>query len=87
MTRPTKGKLKEKLRYRAMVDKYIFVMPSNALGIYRKTKKKGYSRKTRPKYFPKEFKDTGLRAWLLDARKEKFTKKGAFHEIFNVKEK
>ncbi len=87
MTRPTKGKLKEKLRYRALVDKYVFVIPFNALGIYRKRKKRGYSVKARPKYFPKEFHDLGLRAWLLDTTNEKFTKKGAFHRIFNVKEK
>ncbi len=87
MTRPTKGKLKEKLRYKAMVDRYVFVMPSTALGIYKKKKKRGLSSKVRPKFFPNEFNDLKLKAWLLDARKEKFTKKGVFRKIFNVREK
>jgi len=84
MTRPTKGKLKEKLRYRHNVDSYVFVLPANSLGLYRKKPKKGFHTRARPRRFPKEFNDSGIRAWLLDAGKEKFTEKGAFAKIFNV---
>lgn len=85
MTRPTKGKLKEKLRYKNNVGCFVFVLPSNSLGLYRKKPKKGFSRKARPKFFPGEFNDREIRVWLLDAKQEKFTEKGAFAQIFNVR--
>ena len=84
MTRPTKGKMKEKLRYKSNVDCYIFVLPAHSLGLYRKTQKKGFPRKARPKFFPKEFNGPEIRAWLLDAAGERFTEKCAFSKIFNV---
>ena len=84
LARPSKGKLKEKLRYRENVDSYIFVLPEECLGFYRKEEKRGLASRVRKKSFPKEFSDPGLKAWLLDARGEKFTLKGAFAQIFNV---
>ena len=84
MTRPTKGKLKEKLRYRSNVDSYVFVLPANSLGLYRKKPKKGFRTRARPRRFPKEFSDSNIRVWLLDAEVERFTEKGAFSKIFNV---
>ncbi|MEM0360752.1 MAG: hypothetical protein QXK06_05460 [Candidatus Diapherotrites archaeon] len=84
MTRPTKGKLKEKLRYKGKVNVFVFVLPSNSLGLYRKPQKNGLHCTAKPKFFPKEFFEPSLQAWLLDAKTGRFTEKGAFFKIFNV---
>ncbi|MCX6802215.1 MAG: hypothetical protein NT067_03810 [Candidatus Diapherotrites archaeon] len=84
MTRPTKGKLKEKLRYKGSVDLFVFVLSSNCLGLYRKTQKHGLPCRARPKFFPADFRPDEIMVWLLDATRGQFTEKGAFAEIFNV---
>lgn len=84
MTRPTKGKLKEKLRYKGKVSVFVFVLPSNSLGLYRKTQNHGLPRQARPKFFPCDFRSDEIEVWLLDAASGQFTEKGTFAEIFNV---
>ncbi|MFH1235257.1 MAG: hypothetical protein V1493_06610 [Candidatus Diapherotrites archaeon] len=84
MTRPTKGKLKEKLRYKGKVEIFVFVLPSNSLGFYRKTPSHGLPRRARPKFFPSDFRSDEIEVWLLDAKLGQFTEKGAFAEIFHV---
>jgi hypothetical protein len=86
LTRPTKGKMKSKLRYAQEADEFIFVLPSNSMEFYRKPKKV-FHKKAKRKFFGKEFSGKNLFVWLLDLRKGLFTEKKPFSEVFNVKQK
>lgn len=83
LTRPSKGKMKDKLRYAKEADEFIFVLPFNAMEFYRK-QKKVFHKKAKLKFFGKEFSDKNLFVWLLDLKNGKFTEKNVFNKIFNV---
>jgi hypothetical protein len=85
LSRPTKGKLKQKLPYAESVDEFIFVLPENALQLYRKQEKKLMHEQARPLFFPPEFGSGKLRAWLLSMPQGQFVEKSLFSRIFNVK--
>jgi len=84
LTRPSKGKMKNKLRYANEADEFIFVLPFNSMEFYRKPEKV-FHKKAKLKFFGKEFNKKNLFVWLLDLSKGKFTEKKAFSKIFNVK--
>ncbi len=84
MTRPTKGKLKEKLRYKKNVDCFIFVIPKQRLCFYEKEPINIFPRKTRKKYFPKDFADPNLMVWIYNMETGKIEKKERFSKAFNV---
>ncbi|PIN99269.1 MAG: hypothetical protein COT90_00350 [Candidatus Diapherotrites archaeon CG10_big_fil_rev_8_21_14_0_10_31_34] len=85
LTRPSKGKMKNKLRYAIEADEFIFVLPFNSMEFYRKPTKKVFHKKAKLKFFGKEFSDKNLFVWLLDLKNGKFTEKDLFNKIFNVK--
>lgn len=86
LTRPSKGKLKQKLRhYAPETDEFIFVLPSNCLEFYRKNQNNGLHAITRPKCFPKEFASDKIKTWLFDLEKKEFVEKNIFSKIFHVK--
>ncbi|MFH1663999.1 MAG: hypothetical protein ABH986_04305 [archaeon] len=85
LTRPTKGKMKSKLRYASEADEFIFVIPFNSMEFYRKPTQKVFHKKAKLKFFGKEFSDKNLFAWLLDLHNGKFTEKKEFSKVFNVK--
>ncbi|MCX8190260.1 MAG: hypothetical protein N3F05_03490 [Candidatus Diapherotrites archaeon] len=87
LCRPTKGKLREKLAYLPFVDKYVFVIPSNSLSLYRKCFAKSFGPITRPKYFPSEFNNKKLCIWLCDIEKRKITVCSRFNKVMNVSTK
>lgn len=84
LSRPSRGKLKEKLSYAEQCDRFVFVLPKNALEFYRKPKGKIFHKKARLKFFEKEFAAENLFAWILDTEKGAFTEKKRFSKIFNV---
>ncbi len=84
LTRPSKGKMKNKLRYAKEADEFIFVLPFNAMEFYRK-QKKIFHKKAKLKFFGKEFSDKNLFVWLLDLKNGIFTEKNTFNKVFNVK--
>jgi len=85
LTRPSQGKLREKLAYAKEVDQFVFALPENSLGLYRKKKANGLKRIAPKKFLSKEFSDQKLQAWLVDCRQGKITEKGSFEKIFEVK--
>lgn len=85
ITRPTKGKLKEKLPYTESVDEFVFVLPENSMQLYRKRSKKIMKELARASSFPKEFNNPKLFAWLLEMPKGKIREKARFNRLFNVK--
>jgi len=84
MTRPTKGKLKEKLRYKENVDQFIFVIPKQRLCFYEKEPFKVFPSKARKKFFPSAFSDPKLLVWVYDMETGKIEKKERFSRAFNV---
>ncbi len=87
LTRPSKGKMKQKLAYAKNVDQFIFVIPEHVLDAYKKHEKTGHHISGREKFFPKEFSDKKLFAWVFDLEKHKFTHKQGFSRVFNVSAK
>ncbi len=83
LTRPSKGKMKNKLRYASEADEFIFVLPFNSMEFYRK-QKKVFHKKSKQKFFGKEFSKKNLFVWLLNLKEGKFTEKQLFSKIFNV---
>ena len=84
LTRPSKGKMKEKLSYSREVDEFVFVIPEHFLDFYKKHEKNGLHDSVRKKFLPKEFADKKLFVWILDSENHRFTRKGSFSEVFNV---
>ncbi len=84
LTRPSKGKMKNKLRYADKTDEFVFVLPFNSMDFYRK-QEKVFHKNSKQKFFGKEFDKKNLLVWLLDLRQGKFTQKAPFNKVFNVK--
>ena len=84
MCRPTKGKLKEKLRYLDFVDKYVFVLPVGSLELYKRHSVKCFEPLTRPKFFPKEFASKKLFVWLCSIDEKRIVEHARFSRVFNV---
>lgn len=85
LTRPSKGKMKKKLSYLKEAQKFVFVLPANALEFYRRPEEKKFIKLSKLHYFPEEFNSSKLSAWLLDLKEKKFVKKTQFSKAFNVK--
>jgi len=85
LTRPSKGKMKNKLRYAKEADEFVFVLPFNSMEFYRKPTTKIFHKKAKLKFFGKEFNQKNLFVWLLDLSKGIFTEKKPFSKLFNVK--
>ena len=83
LSRPTQGKLKEKLAYAKYVDEFIFVLPENSMEFYRRPKTKIFHKNARMNFLGKEFASPALFVWLIDLRKG-FVEKGRLDRIFNV---
>jgi len=84
LTRPSQGKLKQKLAYASEVDEFVFVVPKEALEFYKKKDHKIPSR-VRPSFFGKEFKSPNLKAWIVDLADGRILKKSVFSKVFNTK--
>jgi len=85
LTRPSQGKLKQKLAYANEVDEFVFALPHDSMGLYRKTELNGFKRIGRKKFLSKEFSNPKLKVWLLDCKNRAVLEKGFFPEIFSVK--
>lgn len=85
LTRPSKGKMKEKLAYANEVDEFVFVLPHDAMQFYQKPKTKVFHKKCRLKYFGNEFSSSSLKAWMFNLRDGRFTEKSSFNKVFCVK--
>jgi len=83
LTRPSKGKLREKLLYANSVDEFVYVLPHSALHPYRKPVHK-YDKKKRPKKLPSEFRSPNLKVWLYDLGQRKFYDMCKFNQLFFV---
>jgi len=84
LTRPSQGKMKEKLAYANEVDEFIFVIPSQSMGLYRKHKTNGLKSIAHKKFLDKEFNEPKLRVWMIDCSQGKIEEKGPFSKIFEV---
>ncbi len=85
LTRPSQGKMKEKLAYANEVDEFVLVLPHDSLGFYKKKKPNGLKRIVGKKFLEKDFADPKLKVWLLDCRQGRIAEKGSFSKIFDVK--
>ena len=85
LSRPTKHKLKRKLRYLKEVDKFIFVMPSTSFSLYRRSDN-AFPSFARPKKFPREFASEKLYVWLCSIKKKRITACAKFSKIFYVED-
>ncbi len=83
LSRPTQGKLKEKLAYAKYVDEFIFVLPQESMEFYRKPRTKIFHKHVRMNFLGKEFENPALYVWLIDLRKG-FVEKDRLSKIFNV---
>ncbi len=83
LTRPTQGKMKEKLAYAKNVDEFIFVLPYDSLNFYKKPKTKIFHKQAKLNFFEKDFKNPKIHVWLFDIRTGKFEKE-QFNQMFNV---
>lgn len=83
LSRPTQGKLKEKLAYAKYVDEFIFVLPEGSMEFYRKPKTKIFHKHVRMNFLGKEFASPALHVWLIDLRKG-LVEKDVLSRIFNV---
>jgi hypothetical protein len=84
LSRPSQGKMKQKLSYAKEVDEFVFVVPSNSLELYLKKPKKPFKNLARQKFFSKEFSEKKISVWLLDIIQGVVEKKALFSEIFAV---
>ena len=83
LSRPSHGKLKEKLAYTCGVDDFIFVLPEGTLELYRKPAK-AFHKNSRAKCLGPEFASASLYAWLFDTETRRFTVKDRFDRVFCV---
>ncbi|MCR4368286.1 MAG: hypothetical protein NUV67_00060 [archaeon] len=83
LTRPSKGKLRQKLFYAHEADEYVFVLPKDAIEDYRK-RDKVFRHLTRQKFLPKEFDNPKLHVWLFDRNSRKIIAKLPLAGLFNV---
>lgn len=84
LTRPSKGKMKQKLSYSKNVDEFIFVIPEHFLENYKIHEKKGFKGAVKKHFLPKEFSSQKLFAWIFDTEKRAFTTKASFSGVFNT---
>lgn len=84
LTRPTQGKMKEKMCYAEQVDEFVFVLPSSSMELYRKRGKKLFHSYSREKRFSSEFAGKKLYVWLFDLKTNSFPEKAQFSKVFNV---
>jgi hypothetical protein len=84
LTRPSKGKLRQKLAYASEVDEFIFVLPETSLGLYRKKNLNGYKRLAPKNFLGKEFNNPKLKIWLVDCQHGRITEKGKFEKVFET---
>lgn len=84
LTRPSAGKLKEKLVYANEVDEFVFVLPFNDLEFYQKPRQKVFHKQIRRTSFQKLFNNKKLSAWMLNISGAHFVLKDKFNKIFNV---
>lgn len=85
LSRPSKGKLLQKLAYTKQVDEFIFVLPKNALELYRKKKKNGLHSSTRKKFLPQELGSKKIFVWLFDQENKNFSTKNELAGEYNIK--
>ncbi len=87
LTRPSKGKMIKKLSYGEEVDEFVFVLPKEALSVYKKTTSAPGKRewKVRPNFLPSVFGQAGLYVWLIDLEERRIIAKKPFSKIYNVK--
>lgn len=85
LTRPSQGKMRQKLAYAKEVDEFIFALPNDALGLYRKKQMNGFKRIAPKKFLGKEFADQKLKVWMLDCKNGLVSEKSAFPGLFEVK--
>ncbi len=86
LSRPSKGKMKQKLSYAKEVDEFVFVLPSNALELYRKNPRNGFRLQVRKLFFSAEFSTPTLQAWLVDPQSGTIVQKDRFSKLFNAKQ-
>ena len=86
LTRPTKGKILEKLAYADTVDRFVFVFPEGSLGLYRKPAQKIFIKQSKLNRLERKFSRENVFVWMLDVYSKKFTKKGRISEVFNVEQ-
>ena len=84
LTRPSQGKLRQKLAFAREVDEFVFVLPKHSMEFYKKRKNNELSSRARPNFFGKEFKSPKLSAWIVDVSEGKILKKGVFSKVFNT---
>lgn len=69
------------------VDEFIFVLPLNALELYKKKKMNCFKRIISKRFLSTDFSSPKIKVWLLDYVHGLVSKKGPVFEIFNVKQK
>lgn len=85
LSRPSHGKMKQKLSYAKETDEFVFVLPSTAFEFYRKNQRHGFLVHARKIFFSSEFSFPWLQVWLVNPKSGKIEQKSVFSRIFNTK--
>lgn len=84
LTRPSPGKLRQKMVYSSEVDEFVFVLPKNSLSNYSKSDKKIAKPIGRTHSLGRQFSVPSLKAWIVDLENGCFVAKTQFDKIFNA---
>ncbi|MBU0635579.1 hypothetical protein KKE06_00975 [Candidatus Micrarchaeota archaeon] len=84
LSRPSQGKMKQKLSYAKEVDEFVFVLPSNCFELYRKKPRKGFRAQGRKSFFDASFADPKILVWLLNPKSGGIEQKNTFEKVFNT---
>jgi hypothetical protein len=86
LSRPSQGKMKQKLSYAKEVDEFVFVLPTHSFELYRKKPRNGFKLQGRKRFFSTAFSASTLQAWLVDPSNGTIVEKGRFSQLFNAKQ-
>jgi hypothetical protein len=84
LSRPSQGKMRQKLAYASEVDEFVFVLPKESLSLYHKTHSARYRNRVRPNKLGHEFTDPRLSVWVVDIEEGKIVQRGVFSQVFNA---
>src|SRR3989338_2358947 len=82
LTRPSEGKLKEKLAYAVDVEEFVFVLPDGSLNTHRRPTQKVFHKQDRSTPLSPVFNNLKLRVWLFDVKHHQFTVKDKLNKVF-----
>lgn len=84
LTRPSKGKMLQKLIYSKEVDEFVFVIPTHFLKPYQKENNHSFGWHVRHKKLPSPFSKKGLYVWLVNIGEQRIISKQSLSNIYYI---